>query len=171
MHSGFRMGMIVTNGETGHVALSYVSAVWAHSIMHPADKPLFEWETPITDRGYSRHVSTRRLKRQLESFYDSMKDNVTSLAFELLPDIEAAGVMSAIEHEFANSKARQSVKDKFDAAFTDASTISARGTALDVVDSIMLIADMNGTKAMANFATEIIDSIIDDIKSSKLKKR
>jgi hypothetical protein len=167
IHERFRFGMTITNGETGHTAMSFSSAVWAYSELHAGEEVRFDWETPIRERGYARHTSARRLVRQLDRFDILMRDNAVSLAFESLDEVNATVAGIGIERVFVESKARQSVKDKFEALLTDALRISSGGTCLDVVESILVIADTINTKSAADFGEELIAEVLNGVRAVK----
>jgi hypothetical protein len=154
----FHYGAQILNGETGHRALAFRSAVWTPSI----NGMVYEFSQPIKEHGYARHMPTQALSKTLDKLHDTLSENMLMEAFEQMAVIPGSMATSTFARRLAAAKARPTVKEKLGIAFDDDVDLFEPEMCIDVVYQLMDTAAKINISS-ARLAQAIINDMIAEI--------
>lgn len=158
----FHYGVQILNGETGHRALAFRSALWSASL----NGMTYEFSNPIKEYGYARHMPTKSLIATVDKLGDSLSENKLAEVFEQMAGLPGTWVTRRFPVNLDLIKARDTTKEKLGIAFDDDVEIFEPETALDMAHQLMETASRINISA-ARAAQAVINHFIGDIMKSE----
>lgn len=158
----FHYGVQILNGETGHRALAFRSALWSASL----NGMTYEYSEPIKEYGYVRHMPTKSLLATVDKLADSLSENKLAEAFEQMVGLPGTWATRRFPGNLGLVKARDTTKEKLSIAFDDDVEIFEPETVLDVVHQLMETASRINISA-ARAAQAVINHFIGEIMRSE----
>ena len=160
----FHYGIRIMNGETGHRALSFHSSLWSQSL----NGLTYEFNTPVVDKGYARHMPTRALLQTVEALGDTLEENKLAEAFEQFAGLPGTWVTGAFSKHLGSIKSRDSTKEKLDIVFIDNVAVYKPESALDAIYQLLAAgAEINISAARA--AQAVVNEMISDVMKMEIK--
>jgi hypothetical protein len=160
----FHYGAVIRNGETGHRAMSFASVLWTEDVLvigTDAVRSIGQaWETSIADSAYRRHTSAHRISLFIRAIKSTFKESEHLISLKRSQHFPGSVAVDALWAEWPSIKGRDSVKTKMEAAIKDLAKVSATGSSLDVIDSIIQASDILATQAADRVSEQAVSIIL-----------
>lgn len=154
-----KWGVSITNGETGHVALSFRSSLWTDRV----NGYHYDFTPPVVMHEHRRHMSAKLLASTLSSMQKAIDENIME---EILAyaekNLSGRWAWSFAESHWEDVRGRDSAKAKLYAKVDAEMALARAGSCLDFIVTILEVgASVN--KSVAAVAERIVQLILDEV--------
>jgi len=155
---GFKYGVTIFNGETGHRALAFMSSIWTDSI----NGQTYQFDLPIREVAYARHMPTQSLVNAIDKVASVLEENKLAEAFEQFADLPNSWFYSRFNLFLTDAKARDTSKEKLSISFEDDLVLYGGKTTVDCIYQLLDTA-ANINKSAALLAHQIVNMAISTV--------
>lgn len=154
----FFVGAKILNGETGHRAISFYSALWCESIVATSGEA-YSWERPVAENGYARHMYFPKITKVMNALEAALKETYLQHAYEKLAELPGKWAADLIVARINIIPCRDTARTKLLLALDDALIIPRTEKALDVMCAL-LSEGVGINKTTMRLAEEMADILL-----------